>query len=201
MSNPTSWDQRIPNKPLYERQFLIERPPTIPQNRPHNTSLCMPVQNCQPYLLMDRIAEEDAMRYWYYIAANSNNKGVNSGCKKDISLEQMMQKYPNRPWLHGVHRNISHDSQLRNRNYYNPQDCVNGIIQDDLNAMNRIADQAMIRQMTANQLFRNGTLSDGRLWNQSTSVRANEPIDFDYDEMIRSCNAKVNNSKSVPFEL
>ena len=184
---PSCWDQRIPNEPLFERQFVIERPPIIPQNRPRNTSQCLPTQNCR-YLLMDRSAEAHAMRYWYCNVVNG--KGVNNECKKDISLEQMIQQYPNRPWLHSVHHNIDHDSQLRNRNYYNPQDCINGVVQNDLNIMNRNADQAMIRQMTSNQLFRNGALSDGRLWNQSTSVRANEPIDFDYTEIIQSCQSQ-----------
>lgn len=174
MINPSAWDQRIPNEPIYERQFLIERPPIIPQSRPLNSSQSQCTRAPPPYLLMDCIAEADAMNYWYCNVVNNTETGVNSGCKKGKSLQQMTQEYPNRPWLHGVHRNIRHDSQLSNRNYYNPNDCISE--SDRLDVINRIADQELTRQMTIGQLFRNGALCDGRIWNQSTSVRGTEPI-------------------------
>lgn len=180
----SNWDQRIPNEPLYERQFLIERPPIIPQDRPHNTSLCMPTCRSPasvPYLLMDHGAEKDAMNYWYYHVVNNNDKGVNIGCPRDKSLDEMTQQYPNRPWLHSTQRNIDHDSYL-SRQPPNRRDCVDDVIQHDLNVMNRNADQALLRQMSTGQLFRNGALSDGRLWNQSTSVRGGTD-----EEMLRSC--------------
>lgn len=179
---PTSWDQRIPNEPLLERQFLIQRPPIIPQDIPRNTSHCS-VGSERPWLLMTKQAEDEMMNYWSRNVVNKDIIGSPTSSKKHSkTLNQMTKKYPDRPWLHGTHRNIDRDSQLSNRNYYNPKDCIIPCVQHDLCGFNRIADQAMLKKMTEDQLFRNGALcsgngSNGGFWNQSTSMRMNEPID------------------------
>jgi hypothetical protein len=180
------WDQRIPNEPLLERQFLVERPPIIPQDRPGNTSQCTPAEHLKrPWLLMDRTAEKQSMMYWHHNTVNTDIKGTNTASLTSKSLNTMTEKHPGRPWLHGIHRNVDRDSHLRNHNHYNPMDCVVPAVQQDLSSFNRIADEAMLKEMTQTQLFRNGALEDGRMWNQPTSMRMTEPVDFDYQKFIQ----------------
>ena len=179
---PTSWDQRIPNEPLFERNFLIERPPIIPQNAPKNTSQCTPLNSS--WLIMDRKTEKEAMMYWYYNVINKAVKGTNTSERKAKSLKKMTDKHPDRPWLHSTHRNINKDSQLSNRNYYNPKDCIIQCVQHDLTGFARIADEALIKQMdVGNKRLDCST----KMWNQPTSLRMTEPIDFDYGKHLKSC--------------
>lgn len=192
-SQNQNWDQRIPNEPLLERQFLIERPPIIPQDFPRNTSQCTPaVYNNRPWLVMNRDSEGEMMDYWHYNVVNSNVKGVavKDKNKDEQNLEKLTKKYPDRPWLHGIHRNIVRDSQLRNGNY-NPKDYIYPCVQRELQGFNRVADSKIFHQMTKEQLFRNGALWDGRLWNESTSIRMNEPISFDYEQYLKSCKREA----------
>lgn len=170
-----NWDQRIPNEPLFDRQFLVERPPIISQDRPRNTSQCAP--DSQPWLVINHDTEREMMNYWHRHVVNRDVKGVNSkdAQEKSLDMTKDQSQNQNRPWLHGIHRNIDRDSQLSNRNYYNPRDCIVPLMQHRLNGLNARADSAMLKQMTENQLFRNGILCDGRLWNKSTSIRMNEP--------------------------
>ena len=182
---PTSWDQRIPNEPLFERNFLVERPPIIPQDFPKNTNQCTPTNIAnRPWLVMDRKAEKEAMMYWHYNIVNKDVKGTNTRERKSKSLKKMTEKHPDRPWLHTIRRNIDKDSQLSNRNYYNPRDCIIPCVQHDLAGFARIADEALMRQMsTGNKRLDCST----RTWNQPTSLKMTEPVDFDYGEHLRSC--------------
>jgi hypothetical protein len=82
-------------------------------------------------------------------------------------------EHSDQSWLNGIYRN-------NDRYYYNPKDCICPHVQYDLQKFNRIADQAMLRQITEGQLFRNGALFDGRFWNESTSMLMNPagPVDY-----------------------
>lgn len=185
-----TWDQRIPNEPIFQRQFNITRPPIIPQYGPHNTGRSLQCQvPCErPWMLMTKDTEQQMMRYWNTHTVRNTVGGVNK-CITATDLDQMTMMFPDRPWLHGIHRNIDHESKLSNRNYYNPNDCVIPPAKKELKSLNRLADTAFMRQMTDSQLFRNGSLCDDQLWNQSTSLRQNEPINFDYEKYIRSCRS------------
>lgn len=185
------WDQRIPNEPIFQRQFNITRPPIIPQDGPRSTSRslqCQPRSCSRPWMLMSKDAEQQMMRYWVSHSACNNIGGVNK-CITAKDLDQMTRMYPDRPWLSGIHRNVDHESKLLNHNYYNPKDCVIPKVKKELKELDRIVDTAMLRKMTDTQLFRNGSLCDDQLWNQSTSLRQNEPVDFDYERYIRSCHS------------
>ncbi len=174
---PTSWDQRIPNEPLLERNFLIERPPIIPQDSPRTSDRCAATD--RPWLLMDRAAEKAMMMYWYNFVINDN-----SNKQKSKSLRKMIIKYPGRPWLHGIRKNIERDSHLSNRNYYNPKDCIIDSVQHDLHGLNRLADDVLYRQMSQGNKRQDCNI---RLWNQPTTARMTEPIDFAYEPFLRSC--------------
>jgi hypothetical protein len=183
---PDTWDQRIPNEPLFKRNFLIDRPPIIPQNRPNNTSLCTPA--ClinQPWLLMNHDTEEQSMLYWSKHTISSKSQGVNSTDNSPQSLKKMIAKYPDRPWLTSIPKNIVQDSKLSERDYYNPQDYINNNVSTALTRMNSAADKTLLKELTPDQRL------DGiRMWNQSTSPRMTEPIDFNYRKYITTCDMK-----------
>lgn len=189
MDHPNSnylWDQRIPNEPLFERNFLIERPPIILQDSPSSTSQCTPVCHSRPWLVMDKNTEKQMMSYWHHNVVNRDCKGPNTKPKKKNakSLKKMTERNPDRPWLHGIHRNIDRDSLLSNRNCYNPKDCINSCVQNDLAGLDRIANEAMLRQMTVNQLTDLG--SGCNVWNRPTSVKMTEPANFDYEKYLKT---------------
>lgn len=182
---PESWDQRIPNEPLFERNFLIERPPIVSHDRPTNTSLCTPATHLdQPWLLTNHETEKDAMMYWCRNTVNTEPQGVNgSPMRKARSLKKMAERHPERPWLTSVRRNVNMDSQLSFRSYYNPKDCVRDNVQEDLMRLGRVADEALLRDMTGKQRLDGNT----RLWNQPTSMKMTEPIEFNYKAHVTKC--------------
>jgi hypothetical protein len=196
---PETWDQRIPNEPLFDRNFIIERPPIISQDRPRNTSLCTPAGHVdRPWLLMNHATEKSAMLYWYRHTHTKRYQGVNSSelNKKSKSLKKMIKCYPDRPWLKSIARNVVQDSQLSFRDYYNPKDCINTEVNKDLTTFNRIADDALSKEMTNTKQRLNGST---RLWNQSTSMKMTEPVDFNYHAHVDKCylsKAPVKNTKS-----
>ena len=183
---PLSWDQRIPNEPILDRNFLIQRPPLIPQDIPRTTNECISSLD-RPWLLYDRATEKTLMSYWHHHTNTDKFQGVNTPSTVAKSLDKMTDKFPNRPWLHGIHRNIDKDSNLSNRNYYNPKDCIIPCVQYDVAGFNRIADSALFKEMIKDSINMNFCGKAGRIWNQSTSMKANEPDDYDHESFIRSC--------------
>lgn len=186
---PESWDQRIPNEPIFERNFIIERPPIVSQDHPRNTSLCTPASHLnRPWLLTSHEIEKDAMMYWNRNTVNTKPQGVNGTPDKHTkSLKTMSEHHPDRPWLTSIRRNINMDSQLSARSYYNPKDCIHDDVQGDLLRLDRIADDALLHHMTGG-----GQRLDGntRLWNQPTSMRMTEPIGFSYKRHVMKCYGK-----------
>jgi hypothetical protein len=187
---PLTWDQRIPNEPLFERNFLIERPPQIPQDFPRTTNECIATKD-REWQIYNNEVENTMMNYWHNNIKSTDIKGVNSEKKETNSLDEMTQKYPYQPWLKGIHRNIDKDSQLLNLNYYNPKDCIIPCVQYDLRGLNRLADEAMFKELTKSRVFKNyemcGRAGGMKTWNQTTSMKMNEPIDYNHEQFIKSC--------------
>lgn len=181
----SSWDQRIPNEPLFERQFFVQQPPIIPQDGPMSTTQCLPADYYgRPWLLMSKNVESDMMNYWRTHTACPLD-GINTKCNSKKrnkcecerkGLDQMIAKYPDRPWLRGIRKNTDQESLLFGQHNLASKDCITRSDRKKLQKDNRLADTVMLRSMVHGQLFRNGALCDGRLWNQSTSLRANEPF-------------------------
>jgi len=167
------WDQRIPNEPIFRRNFFIQRPPIIPQDFPHGTTPCS--RAAGPWLLMTRADEEAMMRYWYYHVVANSAPGVNAlhATRGAVpSLQEAMRLYPNRPWLRGTKVNTERESQLSRRTgyrTYNPKDCIPPLLESRLEQHNNIANQRMLQQMKGIQM------NTCNIWNQSTSVRLLDP--------------------------
>lgn len=188
---PTSWDQRIPNEPLFDRNFLIDRPPVIPQGFPQSSGECL--WNNDPWLLMNQKAEKEAMSYWYNHTVSERTKGVNAQKPAQKSLKHMTTKYPDRPWLHSIDKNINKESQLSNRNYYNPKDCIIPCVKHDIDGFNREADQTFLQTMNNNLKLNCGT----RIWNQPTSMKMTEPLDHDHQSYINRCTGMDQRRREV----
>lgn len=181
MTDPNAnceWDQRIPNEPIYERNFLLHRAEIISQERPINSDQC--TLGNKPWLLLNRKQERDMANWWldnvYNTAVRRDRKHAGLATKKrsNHTLKTLLQQYPDRPWLHGIHKDITAESQLRNINYYNPKDCILPCIRHDIELFSRVRDEAFTRDLI-NQNQR--PVNEYKMWNNVTSPRMLEVED------------------------
>lgn len=122
------WDQKVPNKPLYNRRFLHHRPPVIYHNHPQPSSRCLDTDN--EYLLIDPNLECQSYDYWSKNLAGQIGQGVPINtddesqpcytCPKDLHHIPSEK----RKWLWGNNINIEADNHLKTLYYYNPHDCL-----------------------------------------------------------------------------
>ena len=191
---PMTWDQRIPNEPLLDRQFLITNPPVVVQDYPRSTVQCTAPGRThpedRPWLQFNKRTEREATQFWHNNTVSDQGKGVptqdqNHGASVP-KLKTLVQDHPERPWLHGINKNIDRESQLHNLNYYNPRDCIIPCVQRDLCCFNRMAGEKMARQ------FQSKRLDVGvKMWNNPTSLRMLEPVDYNYTEQVQKhCKKK-----------
>ena len=190
--SPITWDQRIPNEPLFDRQFLLSRPPTILQDFPRTTNQCTDSSK-RPWLVFTDKSEKQAAEFWQNNVVSKEIKGVDTiGHSKPVPIKSLLKKHPERPWLHSTDKNIDRESQLLNLNYYNPQDCITPSVYNDLAGFRRISDEALLREMQVNSAH----MVNGRLWDTVTSVKMLEPIDYNLTEDIKKCSRRRYGSKS-----
>lgn len=165
-----TWDQRISNEPIYERNFLYAQPPILLQDRPRSTTWCNPRQR-QEWLHTTPAIEQAAANYWSSL--NTCGRGVltsSSAPNAQPSLELLARQYPSRPWLSGVQRHIDGESTLMRLNYYNPRDCVADEVQGQLDKYNSEADAKFVERMRADAPMHL------KPWNNSTSAKLLTPI-------------------------
>lgn len=176
ITHPTSdcvWDQRIPNEPIQNRQFFVDRPPILIQDRPRNTRQ-IPVRCENPWIMIQQEDEQQLMEYWYNNTVNTEIKGVNTPHPVRLTMEEAVKRFPNRPWLYSDPRNVLKESHLTSRNYYNPNDCIVPCVRQSLDVYARVADDAMMKEMV-----RAGTRRDHsgmRLWNIPTSPKMTQAV-------------------------
>ncbi len=181
------WDQRIPNEPILERQFLSVRPPIILQNRPESTS-CISSKSPtepEPWLLFNRKAEHQRAEYWKNNVTVTEKKGIDTiGHTKPRSYKKLLEEYPNKPWLQGTTINLDKESELHSLNYYNPKDCIRAEAQRELSHLSRSSDMVMVHNMRQHSV----RMSDsGKLWNIPTSARMTEPIAYNLRAALKKC--------------
>lgn len=179
MTDPNAncdWDQRIPNEPIFERNFLLYRPETISQERPMNSDQCTPIN--KPWLLMSRKQERNMANWWLDNVHNTavrrerKHSGVSTNKRSNHTLKTLLEQYPDRPWLNGIHKDITAESHLRNNNYYNPKDCIVPCVQHDIDLFARIRDEAFTRDMISQN---QRPVDEMKMWNNITSPRMLEP--------------------------
>lgn len=181
------WDQRIPNEPLFDRNFVIQHPPVIHRNYPQSTDQCIQaarnMNGQQPHLLLDRNLEQQAADYWCGNLASVEEQGVPTQdhpfnkCNKSVA--QLAENDPRRPWVHGVNYNIGAESQLRGLDYYNPKDCI--VNSRKLDRLNQQADAELTKAMQHDQYYPNET---PKMFNNTTRMIHSE---IDYTEFLKSC--------------
>ena len=166
-----SWDQRIPNDSILERQFLMVRPAIILQSRPAQTT-CMSKDDNNSWLLFNKQSEQRNAEYWKNNVISTKAKGIDTvGHSKPRSYKKILEEHPDKPWLNGTTINIDNESKLYSLNYYNPKDCISTEARRDLTAMSRLSDEVMLRNMQHNSARMN---DNGKLWNIQTSALMSE---------------------------
>jgi hypothetical protein len=190
MENPNCcdvWDQRIPNEPLYERNFLIQHPPVIHRNYPRNTDQCvMEDRKTQPWLLLDPALEQESANYWCGNLKRCENQGVPTVDapfdRCNMPHKKLAKKHTDRPWVHGVNYNIDVNSQLKRLDYYNPKDCI--VKSRELNRLNQEANLKLLKAMQPYNFYPNVT---PQMFQNPTRMVNLEPIGFDYEQYLHDC--------------
>ena len=193
------WDQRIPNEPIYQRNFMIEHPPVIHWNRPQDQACTHSVRsqirqdlygepaNCkEPSILMNPELDQESEQYWREHNCDAGVRGLKIRKHKNNMKNNMKNniREPNiqKPWIAGVKYNIHAESDLRNLHYYNPQDCLlNTPVSPD-------SDLRLLKAMQHESYYLNET---PRMFNNQTRMVSIEPIDFDYKKFLHSCCSGV----------
>jgi len=176
------WDQRIPNEPLFQRNFLLERPPVINRVPPITTTQCIAPPSS--FLVVDPKMEYQSADYWNKHLSQIRVEGLptNPSLPKKQKRKEELSKYkqtnPEQPWLFGTNININAESKLKGLDYYNPKDCINSETFQKLYKGNAKSHVAMYHQY---HVISNNYPNDTPLWmNNPTKMINQEPINFDY---------------------
>uniref|UniRef100_A0A6C0J572 Uncharacterized protein n=1 Tax=viral metagenome TaxID=1070528 RepID=A0A6C0J572_9ZZZZ len=171
-----SWDQKIPNEPIYERNHLLHQPAIIPSMRPINTNYCTRSQ--QPWTSISRADERHIANWWLDNVHKtgkerpSKHAGISTKQRSNHTLKTLTEQYTNKPWINGNHIDIVTESHLRNSNYHNPHDQIEGHVTRDIDILSSIRNKTFIKDMVdSNQR----PIDEMKLWGNSTSPRMLEP--------------------------
>lgn len=190
------WDQRIPNEPLLDRNFVIHHPPVIYNNRPQTTDPCIGVD--REWLLLDNKLEKKSSRYWCTHLNSQKYHGiptqttVNGSKIKYKPTKRENQQYSkckhqrqDRPWIHGTNINIDAESKLKRLDYYNPKDCIANNVREQLQKSYIQAVHALHQGQGGNYL------QHTPLWlNNPTRMINQEPFSYDYTSQLNTCAVK-----------
>ena len=129
------WDQRIPNEPLFNRNFLLTKPVIIPDHRPVSTygTGLQPVGQFRPQeqFNYNPSAELSLARYWHdnFLRPTGLPTIYSVVPSAKLSLENLVKMYPTKPWMQGVQRNINAESQVKPYQPILNKDCTDFIRQ------------------------------------------------------------------------
>lgn len=199
------WDQRIPNEPIFERNFLIQRPEVINHRYPQSTDPCICLDN--QYLLLDQNIAQNSQKYWKHNLNGQMCQGVPTNSPGQIQklqtstpFEPMGQNCVNRvyarrqdvpcpqkfaypPWISGTNINIDADSALRRLDCYNPKDCISPEVYRQLRTMDQLPKMRDFYEGT--QLLTPDITP--KVWNNNSRMQMIEPDNFDYTTYIKDC--------------
>lgn len=192
------WDQRIPNEPLLDRNFVIHRPPIIYNNRPQTTDPCIGVD--REWLLLNKNLENKSSRYWCNHLNGQKYQGlptqntVNGSKVKSKPTKRAKRRHlkckktrKDRPWIHGTNINIDAESKLRRLDYYNPKDCIANEVHQQLKKTYIQAIHNLHQGQGDNYM------QYTPLWlNNPTRMVNQEPLNYNYKKQINTCAVKSN---------
>lgn len=185
-----TWDQRIPNEPIFERNFLIQRPPPIHINYPQSTTPCIKADPNQ--LLLNQKLQRESAAYWDQYLRGKSFQGLPvtpvAQTLKKGEIKKIRRQRPDRPWIYGTNINIDAESKLFSLNYYNPTDCINKKVRDCLERENR---EASVRMHMRHHRSASQYLNKTPHWiNNPTRMINQEPIDYNYTGFLDKCAAR-----------
>lgn len=178
------WDQKIPNEPILDRNFIIAQPPIIPFERPCTTTCT----RAAPVGVIDfskRVSPQEELRianFWYAhtiakgktglpLNANSNfnanfnfNGDFNGNFNFNFTLQQYLVQYPDRPWMRGVFNNITAENAVKPYQVAVALDCI--------------PKQELVKQQMQHQITHERVLAKEQeltfappYWDQNTSLK------------------------------
>ena len=179
------WDQRIPNEPLFDRTFLIHRPPVIHQQYPSLTNEC--IESRGDWLLLNPALEKDSGNYWCSHLNGQINQGLpTSKHYCDYSDATVSAENPS-PWLTGTNINVDAESSLRRLDYYNPEDCISEKVNKKLHKKNQKASLKLYKGY--HQITTHYPSQTDNWFNNFTKIKNLEPTEYDYTEYLKKCHS------------
>jgi hypothetical protein len=172
------WDQRIPNKPILDRNFILKKPPIILNERPYST-YCTGRRQIGTLNLHTRVnkkTEEEMRSFWQDNVVNltehgglplSKNKKDNFKANSNSNSNSNSKpgiKTADAPWMQSVHYNITADSTVKPYRPFLTKDCIKN---------NKVFD---MNNDISNELT-NGFLTvdlKKRVWDINTSFKMRE---------------------------
>ena len=115
-----SWDQRIPNEPIFRRNFFIDRPVIIPSERPYTTYCTgkMPIGILNERKRYNDSSEKQIKRYYTDNILNDQGGLPLLGDKKTLKPEMKTSEY-----LSGIHYNIDSETKVKPYEILRSKDC------------------------------------------------------------------------------
>lgn len=115
------WDQRIPNRPIFERNFLFDTPAIAVMGRPTTTYQRMNGdKRCR--LVLSREGERNIANWWYQNIYNK--RGLSTHRMYNHTLKTLLAKFPDRPWLKSNRRVVSDESYVKGIHRKADKDCI-----------------------------------------------------------------------------
>lgn len=196
------WDQRIPNQPILERQFLIGRPPVHHIGRPQTTNPGIGEEIC--WQITSPSQEHQSYGYWQDHLQGRLGQGLPTA--QPSSQPRGAQYHPHhgncrapnkrthRDWVHGINYDIGADSHLRRLDQYNPDDLLTGPQQQQLATANQ---RAVLR--IHNNRDTGMYLDNTALWlNNPTRMINQEPLYYDHTSFIQQCSHSKGSPSALP---
>lgn len=183
------WDQRIPNDPIAERTFLLQRPPIIYNRQIQTTNPCIGVDS--RWLILNRNLINSSEEYWANNFDGQKYAGLSTYNQPKLTKEQrkkLKREHPNKPWIYGINKNIDAESKVFGLDYYNPEDCISPKVQKNLRKESIEANLSLCKNY--HQITENYLTKTPFWWDNTSKMRMQEPVSFDYTDYLNNCAKK-----------
>lgn len=118
------WDNKISSQKIFDRNLLLNPPLQPKLNPPLIDKVRNESKNSGTFLNISPKIERDIANHWYYYIYKNPKTVRISNKPKTIKLRSLIQKYPNRPWIHGITYNIDNDTFVKYEYKNNNHDCI-----------------------------------------------------------------------------
>ena len=105
--------KKISSQKIFDRNLLLNPPLQPKLNPPLIDKVRNESKNSATFLNISPKIERDIANHWYYYIYKNPKTVRISNKPKTIKLRSLIQKYPNRPWIHGITYNIDNDTFVK----------------------------------------------------------------------------------------